>query len=106
MLARWLLRSAWRGVVLVSFFWNPSASSASDLEAECRAAQVRDIGTYGRCRLEAARAARDVGRAPDYASCETSFARSWAAQLPEGGCEQYAAENTVSRSVRSASTAP
>lgn len=79
--------------------------AVADLEAECRAAQVRDIGAYGRCRLEVARAAADTGRAPDYGACETAFAKSWSAQLPEGGCEQYASD-TVTRSIRPATTAP
>lgn len=65
-----------------------------DLEAKCRAEQVRDIGDYGRCRLETARAAQQAGRAPDYTQCEAIFAGSWSAKLPEGGCEQYAAERS------------
>jgi hypothetical protein len=54
-----------------------SAVAAATAPDACAAAKLATAGKYGLCRLKAEAKAVKQGKAPDFAACDATFARTW-----------------------------
>jgi len=62
---------------LLSVTLAASGVAAATAPDACRAAKLTTAGKYGLCRLKAAAKAAKQGKAPDFAACDASYARTW-----------------------------
>lgn len=54
--------------------WASPARARPHPEEACEREKVRQIGEYGRCRMEATQKARDTGTKANFEACDAAFA--------------------------------